>query len=295
MKGRGYRMVLGVVLLFMSRAAHGYLINEWEPVATVGEIRARAEPVEVGKPWVEPIGGMRFPWIAAGCYKMGSAENAEGRDTDEGPVHPVCLSGFWMGEKEVTQGAWRRIMRTNPAHFRKGDDYPVERVAWDEVEGFVAKLNQIYPGEHIFRLPTEAEWEFACTNRGQRVRYAGGQDGSAVAWFGENSVNSSQPTGLRRANSLGLYDLSGNVWEWVQDGYLGDSYKKHGKQDPKVQGDYQFRAIRGGAYDSQARSMRCANRGFEHFATKSPSIGFRLVRVVNAGEDQRRELRDLEF
>ncbi|MBF0610578.1 MAG: formylglycine-generating enzyme family protein [Magnetococcales bacterium] len=282
-------------LLTLPTLGYPYLINEWEPVEIIGESRPEAAPSTPGKPWVETIGGMRFIWVGKGCYKMGSSPSTEGRDGDEGPVHQVCLSSYWIAEREVTQGAWRRIMRTNPAHFRKGDDYPVERVAWDEVEGFVAKLNQIYPGEFIFRLPTEAEWEYVCTNKGQRVRYAGSQDVSDVGWYENNSNNSTQPAGLRKPNQLGIYDLSGNVWEWMLDAYQGDAYRKHSKQDPKVQSDLPFRVIRGGSFDSQNKSLRCANRGFELFSSKMPSIGFRLVRVAKTDEDQRRELRDLEF
>ncbi|MBF0283279.1 MAG: formylglycine-generating enzyme family protein, partial [Magnetococcales bacterium] len=170
--------MVGMLALLAGLPAWGGagLINEWEPIEIGEVVEKAAVEVQPGKPWTEPVSGMAMVWIAPGCFKMGSPPRVEGRDADEGPVHSVCLSGYWIGKTEVTQGAWRRVMRNNPATFRKGDEYPVEHVSWEDAEGFIRKLNTMHPGDFFFRLPTESEWEFVCSDRGQGARYPGGND-----------------------------------------------------------------------------------------------------------------------
>ncbi|MBF0187413.1 MAG: formylglycine-generating enzyme family protein [Magnetococcales bacterium] len=278
-----------VCLWFIPEESSAYLLNEWASLNTEEDQTANAEEPKQGRYWKEPVSGMHFSWVHGGCYSIGSPPRRAGRDTDEGPVRRVCVKGFWMGQHEVTQGEWWRIMRSNPSHFRKGVEYPVERVAWEDAEAFVRKLNSMYPGPVRFRLPTEAEWEYACRNGGDRIRFAGATEPGQVAWFRENSGQSSQPVGTRRPNRFGLFDMSGNVWEWTQNAYDPDAYvaKSSGSDEQRESGEV-FRAIRGGSWASYRNHLRCSNRGFEQFSNKRPTIGLRLVRVYGAEPKQDR-------
>ncbi|MBF0136893.1 MAG: formylglycine-generating enzyme family protein [Magnetococcus sp. DMHC-1] len=277
-------MPLLLLILLLPMTAAAFLINEWEAINIGATGRLPAEQITPGEAWLEPVSGIEFTWIASGCYKMGSHPETEGREVDEGPVHEACLDGFWISRREITQGQWRQIMRNNPAHFRKGDDYPVEQVAWDDIEGFVEKLNQIYTNRILFRLPSEAEWEYTCRNRGQNVRYSGGGDPDRVAWYQDNSNQNTQRTGSREPNRLGIWDMSGNVWEWTRDSYQKDAYAHHPRNNPKVENATPYRVIRGGGWQGNANTLRCTNRGFELFSTKRSDVGLRLVSVIRPPE-----------
>ncbi|MBF0620779.1 MAG: formylglycine-generating enzyme family protein [Magnetococcales bacterium] len=284
-----HRYALSCLFLLIASfplSVHAFLVNEWQPIDTMTGEAPEAEPARPGRNWTEPYSEMSFVWIPGGCFKMGSPPRIEGRDADEGPVHDSCLSGFWMGRYEVTQGQWQRVMRHNPANFRKGEEYPVERVSWEDAESFVRKMNARYPGIYRFRLPTEAEWEYVCRNLGKRVRYAGGGDPDSMSWYAGNSGNFTQPVGTRTPNVLGVGDLSGNVWEWVVDAYEKDGYQTHKRNNPVVEKPSVYRALRGGGWVSPQKSLRCANRGFEHFTTRRTDIGLRLVRVLHGQEDK---------
>jgi len=291
---RLHALIFGLVLL-IAVGAHADMINEWSPIETTVKGEKMPEAFMRGENWVEPITGMEFVWVPGGCFKMGSPPRVEGRDGDEGPVHEVCVPGIWIGLREVTQGQWRRIMLNNPARFRKGDYYPVERVAWDEVVTFIEKLSERNSKRYFFRLPTEAEWEYACRGRGTRMRYSGGTDPGSGGWYASNSSGSSQETGSKPLNPAGLFDLSGNVWEWVWDSYQPKAYEKHERDDPKVEVFTSFRVIRGGGWKSPGSGVRCANRGFENFEEKGDDIGFRLVRTEKEMKRTVPELTDFQF
>lgn len=291
-------LVSGAVFgcLLAAATAWGELVNEWQPIQTSLKGEKVPEPVLKGNVWIEPITGMEFIWIPGGCYKIGSAPRVEGRDSDEGPVHEACVSSFWLGKTEVTQSQWRLVMLNNPAKFQRGDDFPVERVAWDDVDNYIAKLTERHKDRFTFRLPTEIEWEYACTGGGSRVRYSGGADPDAAGWYRNNSRASTQPVGTAKPNPLGIYDLSGNVWEWVQDAYLNFSYNKNKMKELKIDPlSHQsiFRVIRGGGWNTLAPGVRCANRGFEGFTERRESIGFRLVRATKKKEKRIRELGEI--
>jgi formylglycine-generating enzyme required for sulfatase activity len=154
---------------------------------------------------------MEFVWIPAGEFMMGSNSG----NSDEKPVHGVRITkGFWMGKYEVTQGQWRDVTGRNPSNFEKGDHYPVERVSWQDVQGFIRRLNARTGQE--FRLPTEAEWEYVCRAGTPGERYGNIDD---IAWYDQNSGGSTQPVDRKTPNAFGLYDMLGNVWELVQDWY----------------------------------------------------------------------------
>jgi len=198
----------------------------------------------------------------------------------ERPVHGVCVNGFWMGKYEVTQGQWEKVMGTNPSHFRNGRDYPVETVNWDDAQEFVRKLNQI-TGKG-FRLPTEAEWEDAARSGGKKEKWAGTNEESRpgeYAWYVFNSGLKTHPVGQKRANGLGLYDMSGNVWGWVQDWYDKNYYKESPRDNPIGPNHFlTYRALRGGSCYDRAQNVRTSNRsGAVGPQARNPFTGLRLV------------------
>lgn len=183
--------------------------------------------------------------VKGGCFQMGDMFG-EG-ETDEYPVHDVCVDSFLLGRYEVTQYQWLTIMGSNPARFQKGDDYPVENVSWNEAQEFVKRLNGLIGGG--YRLPTEAEWEFACRSGGMAERYCGGGDLNDLCRFQGNSSLSTQRVGTRFPNGLGIYDMSGNVWEWVEDWYSKTYYQASPKLNPKGPESGFFKVSRGGSWD----------------------------------------------
>ncbi len=150
-------------------------------------------------------------------------------EDDEKPPRQVCLDPFRIGKYEVTQDQWERLMGYNPSWFGQGGRYPVENVSWNHAQQFIRRLNQMARAR--FRLPTEAEWEFAARSGGKREKYAGGSNVGDLAWYRDNAGSGSHPVGQKAPNGLGLHDMSGNVWEWSQDWYDRDYYTSE-KSEP---------------------------------------------------------------
>lgn len=271
--------------VFFFQTGYTFPIKAWDKLAIDSEQPSAPVEIQPGKAWKEPISGMMLLWIPGGCFKMGSPPGAEGRDADEGPVHPVCLSGFWLGEKEVTQKQWQKIMQQNPAKFRKDGSFPIESISRLDVETFTTKLNAFYQGRVRFDLPTEAQWEYACRNAGQKIPFPGYGQADQLSWYRNNSGDSTQTTGTRMANRLGLKDMSGNVWEWIRDTYDKATYDRHltkgPNNDPIYRGAAPFSVIRGGGWGDTVSALRCANRGFEHFSSKRPDLGARLTATLD--------------
>ena len=220
---------------------------------------------------------MEFVRIPAGSFLMGSPEDEQGRDSDE-TQHEVTISqGFWMGKYEVTQGQWEAVMGENPSHFDEcGSRCPVERVSWSDTQRFIQRLNERESGSgHRYRLPTEAEWEYAARAGTTGARY--GELGE-VAWYDGNSGRWVHPVGQKRANAWGLHDMLGNVYEWTADWY--GAYPSSAVTDPTGSGAGSRRVLRGGSWISDAGYVRSASR-----ASNSPGFrrgtfnGFRLVRT----------------
>jgi formylglycine-generating enzyme required for sulfatase activity len=227
------------------------------------------------KQWQDKTTGMVFVHIKGGCYEMGCGEWTGQCDPDELPVHKVCVDDFWMGQYEVTQKEWQIIMEKNPSMSAYGSHYPVEKVSWEDVQTFIKKLEK--KSNQNFRLPTEAEWEFACRSGGKNQKYAGRSlDINHLGWFKDNSMYITHGVGIKAPNSLGLYDMSGNVSEWCMDAYQTEAYKKHHKNKPQVKHG-NIKVVRGGDWSDKYNHLRCADRRGYAKNLRSKDIGFRLI------------------
>jgi formylglycine-generating enzyme required for sulfatase activity len=231
-------------------------------------------------------------YIPAGEYLMGSPENESLRQSDEGPQHPVTIArGFWMGKYEVTQGQWKAIMGQNEAWFEEEDDYPIEWISWDLAKDFIKTLNE--KTGLRFRLPTEAEWEYACRAGTTTAFHFGESISSDQANFnGAFPYGNAQkgiyregtcPVGSFESNAWGLYDMHGNVWEWCEDVYKEDIYAhpelctKNRIGNLLYSGEGSHRVFRGGGWLGSGNALRSASRSHEWAHYSLIYIGFRLV------------------
>jgi len=224
--------------------------------------------------------GMEFVKISAGCFSMGRDPNFEDGSDDELPRHRVCITKpFYIGTTEVTQAQWVSVMGSNPSEF-KGRNNPVETVSWEDAQNFIRRLNQ-KEGGNKYRLPTEAEWEYAA-RAGSSSTYHFGDDMGIVGqygWYWDNSSERTHPVAQKRPNQWGLYDMHGNVWEWVQDWYGENYYRNSPMNDPKGPSSGRNRVYRGGSWGSVgARFLRSARRSYYSPGVRGSGLGFRLVR-----------------
>ncbi len=224
---------------------------------------------------------LRFVWIPPGSYGRGSEPGEAGRDVDEGPRHEVTLSrGFYLGIHEVTQAQWTAVMGANPAVFRRGAEAPqrpVESVSWEDCQRFLARLAQ--RGSGRFRLPTEAEWEYAA-RAGSTARFPWGDDPREFethshAWANSRSYAITHPVGTKPPNAWGLHDLHGNVWEWCSDWYA--PYAAGPQRDPAGPPTGRERVFRGGSWYDFPVSLRSANRHRHRPDGRYTAVGLRLV------------------
>jgi formylglycine-generating enzyme required for sulfatase activity len=219
-------------------------------------------------------------YIKGGCFDMGNIFGDEKAENGEKPVHMVCVSDFYLGKTEVTQKQWTEIMGHNPSKF-KGGNSPVERVSWNSVQDFIKKLNK-ETGMH-YRLPTEAEWEYAARNGGGKEKWAGADKESELdeyAWYYGNSArDGTHAVAGKKPNGLGLYDMMGNVWEWCSDLYDGNYYENSPAKNPEGPSDGLTRVLRGGGWKSKPKHIRTVDRNdFDPDIEKFANIGFRLAR-----------------
>lgn len=218
--------------------------------------------------------------VEGGCYLMGDGFG-EG-EIDEYPVHEICVDTFFIGRYEVTQHEWQTIMGNNPSRFQKGDDYPVENVSWEGAQEYIRRLNRLIGGG--YRLPREAEWEYACRSGGLDEKYCGGHSLGDLSRYEANSSSSPQRVGTRFPNGLGIYDMSGNVWEWVEDWYDKGYYQSSPKMNPTGPPAGFYKVSRGGSWDYGAWFNRpsarfCSWPDLGYFA-----LGFRLARTPPPAE-----------
>ena len=208
-------------------------------------------------------------YVSGGTFIMGGDESS-----DQTPTHSVTLSSYYICKYEVTQALWRAVMGSNPSKF-KGDNLPVEQVSWNDCQTFINRLNN-YTGRN-FRLPTEAEWEFAARggNYSRHYKYSGSNYISDVAWYCDNSGNRTHPVGTKQANELGLYDMSGNVWEWCSDRY--GSYSSYSQSNPTGATSGFGRVERGGNWCGLARYCCSSHRSYYAPGNSFDDLGLRLV------------------
>jgi formylglycine-generating enzyme required for sulfatase activity len=227
--------------------------------------------------WREPVTGIEFVKVPAACFAMG--DTFGGGDHNELPVHEVCLPDTWIGQYEVTQGQWRALMESNPSAYTQSERHPVDSVNQSDIATFIERLMEKNP-QHTFRLPTEAEWEFACRAGGQQNKFGGEKPpaGANTAEYADKHGEGTLPVGSFPANALGIYDMSGNLWEWVSDVYSADAYTKHPRNNPHHQSDGPARLLRGGGWSHDAFFARCSKRHMHCRPTaRFDFVGFRLV------------------
>jgi len=222
--------------------------------------------------YTESVDGVSFKMVAipGGTFSMGSNNGS----SDEQPVLNVSLSAYYMGETEVTQALWQAVMGTNPSYHKDCDQCPVEQVSWDDAQRFIRNLNQL-TGKR-YRLPTEAEWEYAAKG-GQSYTYSGSNVIKEVAWYDGNSKGETHPVKQKRANGYGLFDMTGNVWEWCADWYAADYYSKSHDKNPEGPSTGNRQVLRGGSWDYSSEGCRVANRSGNNPSYSSIDDGLRLA------------------
>jgi formylglycine-generating enzyme len=229
---------------------------------------------------IEPAIANSMVRVAGGCFQMGDTFG-KGM-SDEIPLHEVCLTEFSIGKYEVKQGEWQAIMGSNPSSFSNcGADCPVEEVSWEDVQEFLLRLN--LSGTRKYRLPTEAEWEYACRSGGKKEQYCGFDDGffdgiDRYAWHYEVSDSKTHPVGQKKPNGLGLYDMSGNVWEWVDD--LKGDYTAGMQRNPQGPIKGAYRVFRGGGWNFLPTYLRASIRYACTPDHRRSNLGFRLAASV---------------
>ena len=231
------------------------------------------------------VKGVRFTmvYVNSGTFTMG-ATSEQGSDVwdDEKPAHSVTVGDFWIGETEVTQALWQAVMGRNPSEF-KGRNRPVENVSWNDCQSFVKKLNSLLssklPAGRKFRLPTEAEWEFAARggNRSGHYKFSGSNDIGSVAWYLDNSGSTTHDVKTKNSNELCIYDMTGNVWEWCQDWFASSYYGNSPQTNPTGPSSGSGRVYRGSCWGSDAKYCRVSNRCGIDQADTVEFLGLRLA------------------
>jgi formylglycine-generating enzyme required for sulfatase activity len=218
--------------------------------------------------------------IPDGSFDMGSSTHYK----NEQPIHRVTIGKpFAIGKTEITQGQWKAIMGNTPSHFsRCGENCPVEQVSWDDAQEYIDKLNA-RTGKQ-YRLPSEAEWEYACRAGGHQ-EYCGSDTIGNVAWYGTFTNDTTHPVATRQANAFGLYDMSGNVWEWVEDSYH-NNYNDAPSDGSAWLGEGVMHVLRGGAWNGKPQTERAAARVMSSAENRIKVCGFRVARMLEAAADR---------
>jgi formylglycine-generating enzyme required for sulfatase activity len=268
-------VVIGGVVWLMKRNTKTVAASNPQPAAATADTNnklpsaAAANNKPPAGPFTEKINGAEIEMVAipSGTFQMGSPLSESGRDPDEGPQSSVTVQNFHLSKYEVTQAQYRAVMGTNPASF-KGDDLPVESVSWNDALEFSRKLSSLTGRK--YRLPTEAEWEYAA-RAGNDSPAAANVD--ALAWCGPNSENRTHPVGRKQANAFGLYDMYGNVWEWTESKYRPYPFQAtDGREDLQPT---EVRVLRGGSWESATRACRASYR--RRVVPDPRSSGFRVA------------------
>jgi len=229
-----------------------------------------------GEKSVKEAPHIEMVYVHGGSFTMGcTSEQGSGCYESEKPAHSVTLSNFYIGKYPVTQAQWEAVMGSNPSHFQGCDDCPVEMVSWNSIQEFIKKLNELTGAK--YRLPTEAEWEYAARggNRSKGYKYAGSNNPDEVVWHHFNSGDKPHSIGSKSPNELGIYDMSGNVWEWCSDWY-GD-YTSAAQTNPKGADSGKSKVLRGGSWNFLPRDCRVSNRYDSNPGSRYNLYGFRLA------------------
>jgi formylglycine-generating enzyme required for sulfatase activity len=224
------------------------------------------------------VNGVTFTMVTVegGTFTMGATAEQDGdAGSEEYPAHQVTLSSYSIGQTEVTQELWQAVMGSNPSVYQGNLQWPVQQVSWEDCQAFVAELNEL-TGK-TFRLPTEAEWEFAARggNKSQGYKYAGSNDIDEVAWYG-GYAQAIQPVAIKVPNELGIYDMSGNVYEWCQDWWY-NSYPSGAQINPTGPASGSLGVNRGGSFGHNAWSCRVSHRKYYGKGGKDGHLGLRLA------------------
>ena len=264
------------VLVFLVLDCSSSLGTDFPKLKEAAKAFVRGLTSEVLSP-TYTVGGVTFEMVAVdgGTFDMGHSGTSG--EADELPVHPVTVGDFAIGRTPVTQALWQAVMGSNPSKFAGDPNRPVDKVSWNDCQTFISKLNALT--SQAFRLPTEAEWEYAARggNKAMATAYAGGNNLNTLGWFGENSDNTTHPVGQKQANELGLYDMSGNVWEWCSDYYSSSYYSISPRENPTGPSSGSYHVRRGGSWDSADTDCRVANRDNYGSTFRKSINGLRLA------------------
>jgi formylglycine-generating enzyme required for sulfatase activity len=274
-------LLAGFLVFVGVSAAHAQLHPDVTPPPKKTPPKKKPQTLAAGLVKQNPKDGLKYIWIPPGTFQMGCSPGDSACGDDEKPAHPVTLSkGFWIGQSEVTVGAYKRFAnRTGrkmpPAPSFNGgwgiEAMPIVKISWNDAQAYCKWAGG--------RLPTEAEWEYAARGGNREARY-GPLD--QVAWYGTNAGHQAQPVGQKGANGFGLFDTLGNVWEWVNDWYDQNYYQNSPAQDPPGPSSGQHRVLRGGSWDFDPKSVRVSGRGRLAPADEGTNVGVRCGgEVVN--------------
>ena len=249
--------------------------------AVEGNTKVRVSPAPLFK---DPTTGIEMVYVKGGCYQMGATDDDCDGTPEERPVHEVCVDDFYLGKYEVTQGQWKSIMGSNTSTLStcREDNCPIDNVSWSDAQDFISRLNSRSDGSK-YRLPTEAEWEYAARSGGKSEKYSGGNDVGSASWNAENSGKINHPVGTKAPNGLGIYDMSGNVWEMTNDWYGSNYYSSSPRNNPAGPSSGIDRVVRGGCRTGGVLNQRTARRIYVYDRTGSDrggNVGFRLLRTL---------------